>query len=300
MNTHHILAKTPDRKITILTCYDFPTARALDTSEVDIVFVGDSVGTNILGYRSELEVTLEDMIHHLKAVRRGITHKTLMVDLPYQTYSTPEVGVRNAHIMKAKGADIVKIKGGREVSSVVTAIVAEGIAVMGHLGFQPQIAGRSKRAVVGALSEDAVRLYEDAVYLEHSGVCGIVLECVPEEVAKVVTERLKVPTIGIGSGKYTDGQVLVIPDVLGWFNMPYRFVRRYDQFFERTVQAANCYCEEVRTGEYPQRNHGFRIKADQFQAFSEVINKLPTFKLNAMTDFSERKGQRIKKERKWA
>jgi 3-methyl-2-oxobutanoate hydroxymethyltransferase len=125
------------------------------------------------------------------------------------------------------------------------------------------------------------RIYEDALCLQQSGVCGIVLECVPEDVAKVVSERLTVPTIGIGSGMYTDGQVLVLADVLGWYNMPYRFVRRYEQFFERTVQAANHFCQEIRNGEYPQRNNGFRIKAEQFQAFTEAIDKLPKSRLNS-------------------
>ena len=281
MNARRIIDKSPERKISVLTCYDFPTARALDNSDIDIVFVGDSVGTNMLGYRSELEVTLEDMIHHLKAVRKGITRKTLMVDLPYQTYASPELGVQNARIMKAKGADIVKLEGGSEIAPVVSAIVADGIAVMGHLGFQPQIAGGARRAVVGALSEEATLILKDALHLEQAGVCGIVLECVPEDVAKVISERLRVPTIGIGSGKYTDGQVLVIPDVLGWFNMPYRFIRRYDQFFERTVQAANRFCAEVHSGEYPQRNHGFRIKAEQFEAFTAAIEELPKFRLDA-------------------
>ncbi|MBD3316795.1 MAG: 3-methyl-2-oxobutanoate hydroxymethyltransferase [Chitinivibrionales bacterium] len=271
MDIRKILRKNPDHKITMLTCYDFPTARALDASDLDIVFVGDSVGTNILGYRSELEVTLDDMVHHLKAVRKGVTRKALMVDLPYMTYTDREIGVRNSRVMRDKGADIVKLEGGKDIAEIVSAIAREGIPVMGHLGFQPQIARGAKRAVVGALSGEAIQVYEDAVALEQAGACGIVLECVPEDVAKAVTERLSVPTIGIGSGKFTDGQVLVAPDVLGWFNMPFRFVRRYDEFYERTIRAANRFVAEVTSAEYPQRNHGFRIKADQFEAFVSAI-----------------------------
>lgn len=268
-----MLKKNPEHKITILTCYDFPTARAFDSSNIDVVFVGDSVGTNMLGYRSELEVTLEDMVHHLKAVRRGVTKKTLMVDLPYQTYETEEAGLANARLMKSKGADIVKLEGGKEIAGIVSAITGDGIPVMGHLGFQPQIARGSKRAVVGALSEEAVRLYEDARRLQEAGVCAITLECVPEDVAKIITEGIAVPTIGIGSGRYTDGQVLVYADIVGWFNMPFRFVRRYDRFYERTIDAANRFDEEVKTGQYPQRNHGFRIKNEQLQEFISAVSK---------------------------
>lgn len=268
-----MLKKDPKHKITILTCYDFPTARALDNSDVDIIFVGDSVGTNMLGYRSEMEVTLEDMIHHLKAVRKGVTSKTLMVDLPYKTYRTKTEAVRNATLMRSKGTDILKLEGGKEIAPIVRAVVEKKIPVMGHLGFQPQIAQTSKRSVVGALSDDAVRLYRDAVALEKAGVCAIVLECVPEMVAKEITERLSVPTIGIGSGRFTDGQVLVYADVVGWFNLPYRFIKRYDSFFERTINAANRFAADVQTAEYPQRNHGFRIQRQQLNAFKSAIQK---------------------------
>ncbi|MBD3421952.1 MAG: 3-methyl-2-oxobutanoate hydroxymethyltransferase [Chitinivibrionales bacterium] len=269
--TQTILQKNPHKKITILTCYDFPTARALDSSDLDIIFVGDSVGTNVLGYRSEMEVTLEDMIHHLKAVRKGVTSKTLMVDLPYNTYRSKGEAVKNARLLKNKGANIVKLEGGAEIAAIAQAIVAAKIPTMGHIGFQPQIAQTAKRTVVGASAEDAVSLYEDARALQQSGVCAVVLECVPEMVAKEITDRLSVPTIGIGSGKYTDGQVLVYCDVVGWYNLPYRFVKRYDSFFERTITAANRFVQEVDHDLYPQRNHGFRIKADQLKSFKNSI-----------------------------
>lgn len=271
MKTCRVLRKNRDKPITVLTCYDFPTARALDDSAVDIVFVGDSVGTNMLGYRSELEVTLQDMVHHLKAVRKGVTRKVLMVDLPYLTYTDADMGPMNSRLMRDKGADVVKLEGGKEIAPIVAAITAEGIPVMGHLGFQPQIAQGSRRSVVGATAEEAMQLYEDALALQQAGVCGIVLECVPERVAQAITERITVPTIGIGSGQYTDGQVLVIPDVLGWFNMPYRFIRRYEQFDQRATAAANRFVQEVAGGEYPQRNHGFRIKSDQYETFLSAL-----------------------------
>ena len=268
-----MLKKDPGHKITILTCYDFPTARALDNSDIDIVFVGDSVGTNMLGYRSEVEVTLDDMVHHLKAVRKGVTSKTVMVDLPCKTYRTKTEAVRNAALMRSKGAEILKLEGGREIASIVRAVVGRRIPVMGHIGFQPQIAQTAKRSVVGALSDDAVRLYRDAVALEKAGVCAIVLECVPEMVAKEITEHLSVPTIGIGSGRFTDGQVLVYADVVGWYNLPYRFIKRYENFYERTVGAANRFAADVRNSEYPQRNHSFRIKKEQLNTFKTAIDQ---------------------------
>ena len=272
-----MLKKDPEHKITILTCYDFPTARAMDNSDIDVVFVGDSVGTNMLGYRSELEVTLQDMIHHLKAVRKGVTRKTLMVDLPYATYGDVNTGLTNARLMQSKGADIVKLEGGAELGPIVSAIVDDGIPVMGHIGFQPQLARSAKRAVVGALADEAMRLFEDARALQAAGVCSLVLECVPEDVAREITERISIPTIGIGSGRYTDGQVLVYADVVGWYNMPFRFVRRYDQFHERTVSAADRFADEVRSGAYPQRNHGFRIKAEQFGEFVRRVESEKRF-----------------------
>jgi 3-methyl-2-oxobutanoate hydroxymethyltransferase len=282
-----MLKKDSNHKITILTCYDFPTARAMDESQVDVIFVGDSVGTNMLGYRSELEVTLEDMVHHLKAVRRGVTQKTLMVDLPYQTYRTLEEGLENATMMRHKGADIVKVEGGKEIAPIVENIAGNGIPIMGHIGFQPQIAMGAQRTVVGATSEEALSLFEDALALQNAGVCGMVLECVPELVAKEITRRISVPTIGIGSGKYTDGQVLVYADVVGWYNMPYRFVRRYDKFYARTVDSANRFVEEVSSGAYPQRNHGFRIKSEQYNRFKEKIDSQKP--LDVLPDSSAKK-----------
>ncbi|MBL8025004.1 MAG: 3-methyl-2-oxobutanoate hydroxymethyltransferase [Fibrobacteres bacterium] len=267
-----LLKKDPSKKITILTCYDFPTARALDNSDIDIIFVGDSVGTNVLGYRSEIEVTMSDMIHHLKAVRKGVTQKILMVDMPYSSYNDIHSALANAKQLKQKGADIIKLEGGKEISSIVSEIVKNNIPVMAHIGFMPQLAKQEKRAVVGALAVEAKKLYKDALALQAAGACSIVFECVPEDIAKEISTRLTIPTIGIGSGKYTDGQVLVFTDVVGWYNMPYRFVKRYDTFYERTIAAANSFKLDVNSGEYPQRNHGFRIKAEEFKEFRRELS----------------------------
>ncbi len=266
-----MIKKDPNHKITVLTCYDFPSARALDNSNIDIIFVGDSLGTNILGYRSELEVTMHDMTHHLKAVRKGVTQKLIMVDMPYSTYNDISSGLTNARQLKQKGADIIKLEGGKEIASIVSEIVKNDIPVMAHIGFQPQLAKQEKRAVVGALAVEAKKLFKDAISLQDAGACGIVFECIPEDVAKEISSNLAIPTIGIGSGKYTDGQVLVFTDIVGWYNMPYRFAKRYDSFYERTIDAANKFMKDVSTGEYPQRNHGFRIKAEEFKEFKKII-----------------------------
>jgi len=255
------------QRVVMLTCYDYPSALALDKSDIDAVLVGDSVGTNVLGYHSELEVTLDDMVHHVKAVRRGLTAKPLVADLSYATYDTTDDALRHTDVLRQAGADVVKMEGGRELAPTVRAVIEKGTPVMGHIGFQPQLAQTTQRTVVGAEADDAVRLSRDAVALQDAGVCAIVLECVPEMVAKEISERLRVSTIGIGSGAFTDGQVLVISDVVGWYDLPYRFVKRYDSFFDRAVEAANRYSSDVRSGGYPERRHGFRIKKEQLEEF---------------------------------
>jgi 3-methyl-2-oxobutanoate hydroxymethyltransferase len=260
------------KRITVLTCYDYPTACAINETDIDIVFVGDSVGTNMLGYKSELEVSLGDMVHHLRAVRKGISKKPLMVGLPFQTYPNPETGLKNSMIMKNEGADVIKLEGGMEISEIIKAIVNYALPVIGHIGFQPQISQSAKRAVVGAYCDEAVALFQHAIALEKAGVSGIVLECVPEDVAKAITEKLNIPTIGIGSGRYTTGQVLVIADILGWFSTSYRFTKKYDNFYDRTIKAANSFASDVKVNEYPQREHTFRIKADQFKTFLEYLH----------------------------
>ena len=188
---------------TMLTCYDYPTARAYDDSDIDSYLIGDSVGTNVLGYRSVHEVTLSDIIHHLKAVRRGVnSRKVIVADLPYQTYRSGEEAIANARELTGRGADVIKVEGGAEIAPVLQAMVADGLVVMGHVGFQPQILQGGKHSVVGALHEDAKRVFDDAAALQEAGACGVVVECVPEMVCKEITERLHIPTIGIGSGKY--------------------------------------------------------------------------------------------------
>ena len=264
---------------TIITCYDYPTARVFDETDVDVIFVGDSVGTNMLGYQSELEVTMSDMLHHFKAVRRGVKNKILMVDLPYNTYATKEDALKNTRVFSDRGANIVKLEGGREIAPQVETLTNEGIQVMGHIGFQPQLANKERRSVVGSRVDEAVALYQDACALRDAGARYLLFECIPEMVAKEITEIVGLPTIGIGSGKYCTGQVLVSTDLLGWYDMPYRFIKRYARFAEEAESAVNEWVREVRELEFPQRNHGFRIPKDELMAFREAIaSKSPNSK----------------------
>ncbi len=256
---------------TVITCYDYPSARVFDETNVDLIFLGDSVGTNVLGYQSELEVTMGDMLHHFKAVRRGVKNKALMVDLPYNTYATAEDAVANARQFSDRGADIVKLEGGAEIAPQVRALAEHGISVMGHIGFQPQMAKTEKRGVVGSNVDDALSLYDDACALKEAGAQYLNLECIPEMVAKEITERVGLPTIGIGSGKHCSGQVLVSTDLLGWYDMPYRFIKRYSRFADEATRAVNAWVQDVRDLSFPARNHGFRIPKDDLLAFRKAV-----------------------------
>ena len=196
----------------MLTAYDFPSAQIAEAGGVDAILVGDSVGTNVLGYSSEREVTMADMLHHTAAVARGTQNALLLADLPFQSTETPEDAERNALLLRGKGAQIVKIEGWREKCSIVSHLSRKGIPVCGHIGYNPQIHG-TKPKVFGTTAEDARDLIESSLLLEQSGAVLLVIEKVPEEVAGIITEKLHIPTIGIGSGRYCDGQVLVINDV---------------------------------------------------------------------------------------
>ena len=259
--------KLAGEPITMLTCYDYPTARCQDEAGVDIIFVGDSVGTNVLGYPSEKDVTLDDMAHHLKAVRRGVEHAYLLVDLPYGTYDTPEQAVESASGLAALGADGVKLEGFRP--DVVRRLVDEGIKVCAHLGLNPQLhARKGMRAKTAAA---AAELVAESIELQDAGAWIIVYEMVPEEVARIATERLSIPTIGIGAGRGTDGQVLVAPDLLGINTFDMRHVRRYDDLHERTVRAFASYVADVRSGAFPAADNVRHLGEAELQALRDTL-----------------------------
>ena len=257
--------KQAQQKITMLTGYDYPTACIEDQAGIDIILVGDSVGTNVLGYASEREVTMADMVHHLKAVRRGVAQAYLLVDLPYQSYDTPQLALENATTLLAHGADAVKLEGGIEQVETIRHLTAQGISVCGHIGFTPQTLhhpGRKAR-VQGRSFSQATALLESAIAVERAGVELIVLELIPELLGKAITECLRIPTIGIGAGRFCDGQVLIIHDLLGLTPFHLRFVKRYQQSRELTLQAMMQYKHDVEQGLFPSDEMVFQMDEDE-------------------------------------
>ena len=260
--------KAAGEPIAVLTCYDYPTARCQDEAGVDIIFVGDSVGTNVLGYSSEKEVTLEDMAHHLKAVRRGVEHAYLLADLPYGTYDTPEQAAASASRLTALGADGVKLEGFRP--DVVRRLVAEGIEVCAHLGLNPQL--HARKGLRAKTAAAAAQLVSESIELQAAGAWIIVYEMIPEEVGRIATERLSIPTIGIAAGRHTDGQVLVAPDLLGINTFDLRHVRRYDDLHGRTVRAFEGYIADVRSGGFPDAGNVRHLDEAELQALRDTLS----------------------------
>ena len=253
--------KREQQPITVLTCYDYPTACLQDEAGIDIVFVGDSVGTNILGYSSEVEVTMADMQHHLKAVRRGVTDAYLLVDMPYAADRDVTQAVANGNLLLADGADGVKLEGGMEKVPIITALAEAGIESCAHIGHNPQIHG-TKAATHGKTFAKAKQLIETAAALADAGSKLIVLEKITEEVSRIITDTLNIPTIGIGAGRFCDGQVLVINDILG-IGPPFKHAKRYQNYNHLTFEAICKYREEVENGMFPTDANVSHIPPDK-------------------------------------
>ena len=256
-----ILDKKNKEKIVSLTAYDYPFARMLDESGIDIILVGDSVGMVLLGYESTVPVTMREMIHHTKAVTRAVKNALVVGDMPFGSYqASAEHAFRNAkRFVKEGGADAVKLEGGKKIVKTLKALIDGGIPVMGHLGMTPQTAtflGGYK--VQGSEPKQAKQILEDAQRLEDAGVFSLVLECVPRRLAEQITKKISVPTVGIGAGPKTDGQILVLHDLLG-FSSPVhpRFVRRYAEFEKLAIQAFTRYVADVRSGIFPSLEESF-------------------------------------------
>jgi 3-methyl-2-oxobutanoate hydroxymethyltransferase len=253
--------KAAGRKLVMLTCYDAVFARLLDSAAVDILLVGDSLNQVIAGQETTLSATLDQMIYHAAAVRRGAPGSLLFVDLPFLTYQVSiEEAIRNAgRVLQETEANGVKLEGGRHMAETVHALVERGIPVMGHLGLTPQsVHALGGYRVQGRESGAADRLLDDARELEAAGACAIVLELVPAALAKRVSEALTVPTIGIGAGPGCDGQVLVLHDMLG-LNEGFspKFLRRFAELGGAVRAAVRSYADEVRGGRYPGKEHSF-------------------------------------------
>lgn len=253
--------KKKKEKISALTAYDFTMAKLLDLAGMDIILVGDSAGNVFSGYDTTVPVTMEQMIYHAQAVVRACERALVVVDLPFLSYQiNPEEALRNAgRLMKETGAHAVKLEGGRSVVAAVKKIISAGIPVMGHLGLTPQSIYKFGTYQVRAREEqEATELIEDAVMLEEAGCFAVVLEKIPSDVAKKVTEKISVPTIGIGAGADTDGQILVTYDMLGMFNeFRPRFVRRYVELGDQISSAVKSYISDVKDGGFPSEKESY-------------------------------------------
>ncbi|MDB4349352.1 3-methyl-2-oxobutanoate hydroxymethyltransferase [Omnitrophica bacterium] len=260
--------KDKSQKITMLTAYDYPIARLLDDAEIDIILVGDSLGMVVLGYDSTLPVTMEDMIRHTQAVRRGTKYALLVGDMPYKSYDTKQSAISNAQrFVEEAGCDAVKLEGGTESLEAAGAILGAGIPVMGHLGLTPQsIEKLGGYKVQGKTAEAAKLIIDDARKLEKAGCFSIVLECVPSPIAKIITDEVKIPTIGIGAGKDCDGQVLVTNDMVGLFDrfVP-KFVKQYIKLSTKILEGIRAYKNDVEEARFPAEEHEFTIKTEELE-----------------------------------
>lgn len=266
--------KVEGKKITMLTAYDYPMARLVDEAGIDVILVGDSLGMVVLGYDSTVPVTMDEMIHHSKAVRRGTKYAFLVGDMPFMSYQvSKEEAVRNAgRFMKEALCDAVKLEGGDEVIDATIAIVNAGIPVLGHIGLTPQtISKLGGFKIQGKTAHDAKNLVDQAIKLERAGCFGIVLECVPEPVGKLVAEKVRIPVIGIGAGKHCDGQVLVVNDMVGLFDrfVP-KFVKQYVKLSHSILEGLRKYKEEVERGAFPAAEHTFTIKEEEIKKLKKI------------------------------
>ncbi|MGN0432600.1 MAG: 3-methyl-2-oxobutanoate hydroxymethyltransferase [Lachnospiraceae bacterium] len=264
-------AKQKGEKLTMLTAYDYSTAKLIDEAGVNSILVGDSLGNVILGYEDTLSVTMEDMIHHGAAVARGAKNALVIIDMPFMSYqaSVYDAVVNAGRLMKEGRAGAVKLEGGTEVCPQIQAITAAGIPVVAHIGLTPQSINAFGGFKVQGKSEAAARkLIADAKAVEAAGAFAVVLECVPARLAELVTKELQIPTIGIGAGNVCDGQVLVYQDMLGMFSdFTPKFVKHFANVGEVMKAAFEAYCKEVQAGTFPAKEHEYTM-AD------EVLEKL--------------------------
>ena len=247
--------KQQERRITALTAWDFAIAEVLDQAQVDLILVGDSLAMTVLGHATTLPVTLEEMIHHTKAVRRGIKNAFLEMDLPFLTYQeSPQQAMRSAGLaLKEGGANAVKLEGGYpEMVTTIAHLVQAGIPVMGHIGLTPQSVNQLGFKQQGKTEEAQTQILKEAIALEQAGVFAIVLEHIPADLAQTITQKIAIPTIGIGAGPHCDGQILVTSDLLGMGSWSPPFSKAYANLRETMREAFETYCKEVRSGEFPE------------------------------------------------
>jgi 3-methyl-2-oxobutanoate hydroxymethyltransferase len=270
-------SKQRGERLVCLTAYDYPTARIVDEAGIDIILVGDSLGNVVLGYGNTVPVTLEEILIHLKAVRRAVNRALLVADMPYGTFHTgDDDAVRNAlRLVKEGGAEAIKLEGGHKRVHLVKRLVDEEISVMGHIGLTPQSINQlGAYRVQGKTASAAQQLIDDAKAMEDAGAFAVVLEVVPREIAQMITESVHIPTIGIGAGVHCDIQVLVIHDMLGLsFGKQARFVRPYANLREVMTDAVTRYAEDVRNGTYPSEAESYALPA---QTAAELDIEVPS------------------------
>ncbi|PLS16326.1 3-methyl-2-oxobutanoate hydroxymethyltransferase [Bacillus sp. M6-12] len=267
LSNRFLKMKKEKEKIVMLTAYDYPSAKLAENTGVDMILVGDSLGMVVLGYESTVPVTVEDMIHHTKAVKRGARNTFVVTDMPFMSYhlSIEDTLKNAARIIQDGQADAVKVEGGDHVITMISALTSAGVPVVAHLGLTPQSVGvLGGYKVQGKDAEAARKLIEDAKACEKAGALAIVLECVPHQVAAMVTEALSIPTIGIGAGKETDGQVLVYHDVINYgVDRVAKFVKTYGNANELISEALSQYVSEVRECSFPEDKHTFTMQEDE-------------------------------------
>lgn len=256
--------------IAMITAYDYPSAKQVEAAGADMILVGDSLGMVVLGYDSTIPVTVEDMIHHTKAVKRGATETFIVTDMPFMSYHiSMEDSLKNAkRIFQETGTNALKLEGAGEVIDVISALTRSGIPVVAHLGLTPQQVGVLGGYKVQAKdAEGATKLLEDAKKCEEAGAFALVLECIPRQLADAVSSRLSIPTIGIGAGHQTDGQVLVYHDLIGYgVDRVPKFVKQYTSINEDVTAGIKHYVNDVKTAKFPEEKHSFTMKSEELDA----------------------------------
>jgi 3-methyl-2-oxobutanoate hydroxymethyltransferase len=269
-------AKEDRRKLVMMTAYDYPFGLMADEAEVDIVLVGDSLGMVVMGLQGTTEVTMEHMIHHIKAVMRGCKTCLVVGDMPFMSYNTtiPEAIANAGRLLKEGGCDVVKLEGGTDFAPTVQAIVKAGIPVQGHIGLTPQTASAlGGFKIQGKNAAAAKQIIDDARALEQAGAFSIILEAVPAPLGKLVAEAVRVPVIGIGAGPEVDGQVLVTHDMVGLFDrfVP-KFVKQYTKIRPAILEALSVYKQEVLEAKFPGPEHSFKMPDDTLAALKKIID----------------------------
>jgi 3-methyl-2-oxobutanoate hydroxymethyltransferase len=269
--------KNNSENIVMVTAYDYPSSLLADSAGVDVILVGDSLGMVVLGYDSTVPVTMDEMLHHCRAAARGNRRAFTVGDMPFGSYhSGRDKAVSNAvRFLKEGGMDSVKLEGGKEMADIIRAIIDAGIPVMGHLGLTPQsISKLGGYNVQGNNAEDAWRIYKDALILEKTGCFAVVLESIPAPLGKFISSQLKIPTIGIGAGNSCSGQVLVYHDLLGIYKGKNpRFVKTYNNLADEIRKSLRTYCDEVRSGSFPEKSHSYKMDKEEWKKFQLLIKQ---------------------------